>query len=309
MKSIQDFEAPVKEEIQQYKHFYKNSLKSKNKFLDIISNYVHYRKENKLLSLITVLCAKMSGEVTERTFVAASIIDHLYTATQIHDDVEDEGFSKGFNKISGLWKEKLSVLMGDYFLAKGLLLSVEQKSYDLLEIISKTVKEITEAELHTIYLSRDLSLSTEEYLQIIKKKNASIYATSARIGAISSGAKEDFITAMTLFGENYGIALQIKKELIFENTTTNGKYRITLPLIISLGKATETEKNNILSLLQKPVDKGLTEYFQNFTLSNAGIETAESMREEYKTKALENLTELPYSKNLETTKKLLIKTI
>jgi octaprenyl-diphosphate synthase len=309
MANIKDVEAPVKEEILQYKRFYKDTLKSKNKFLDIISNYVHHRKENKLVTLITLLSAKISGEVTEKTFVAASIIDHLYTATQIHDDVEDESFTKGLNKINGLWKEKLSVLMGDYFLAKGLLLSVERKTYDLLEIISKSVKEITEGELDMIYQFRNLSISKDTYLEIIQKKNAAIYATSAQVGAISAGAEEQYVSAMLSFGKNYGMALQIKKEITFENAIKNGKYRNTLPLIISLEKMTDVEKNNILVLLQKPVTKDLTDYFQNFTYSNGGIEIAESLREDYKMRALENLTELPYSRSLEAMKELLNKTI
>lgn len=310
MSGIKEFEVTVKEEIKHYKQYYKSSLKSKTKLVDIIANFVHYRNHNSLLPTITLLSAKVSGKITDNTYVAASIIDHLYTATLIHDDVEDESYgSKGFMKINALWKEKLSVLMGDYFLAKGLLLSVKNKTYDLLEIVSKSVKQITEGELRMIHITKNLLISKEEYFGIIDQKSASLYSACTVVGAISGGADEEAINILSSFGRNYGIALFIRNDLSIQHTITNSRYRITLPLILALQNSDEAEKNKILNYLQYPVTKELTQYLQTFTETNGGVENSIRMMEDYKVKALNDITEFKYSESIEALKQLVNSTV
>lgn len=170
MLHVYTIEKHFREDFLRYRNYYKTALKSKTRILDIIASYVHKRKENSLLPLVTILSAKAAGRTSQNTYVAATIIDLLFTATRIHDDVEDESFSGNyFNKINDLWKEKLSVLMGDYFLAQGLLISVKNKTYDILEIFSKSVKEITEGELRIIYNSSNLNINKKSIWKLLTR--------------------------------------------------------------------------------------------------------------------------------------------
>lgn len=310
MTQIKTLENSVKEEILRYKEYYKNSLKSKTKILDIISSFVHQRKENKILPLITILSAKASGKITDTTYVAAAIIDLLYTATKIHDDVENESSSSNiFNKIDALWKEKLSVLMGDYFLAQGLLISVKNKNYQLLEIYSKSVKEITEGEIQMINNTNNLNLDIKEYFHIIQKKSASLYAACTKSGALSAGADNETINILTSYGINYGTALFIKNDLTIKNTIVNSKYRITLPYILALENSDEQEKIKMTKYLHYPVEKKLTEFLQSYTEKKNGVMEAIKLMEDYKAKAIEDITELQFSNALESLKQLVNKTI
>ena len=310
MSYLKTFESSIKEEIIKYNHYYKNSLKSKIKLLDLIANYIHYKKKNKLFPLLTILSAKVSGTINTNTYVAASIIDHLYIATQIHDDVEDESFSGNiFFKLNALWKEKLSVLMGDYFLAKGLILSVKHKTYDLLEVVSNSIKDITEGEISMLYSIRNIYIIKEEYFEIINRKSASLYSTCTKSGAISAGANDASIEIMSSFGRNFGTALFIKNELNFQNTIRNSKYRITLPFILALENTSDEEKEQMLKYLQSPINKDLTQYLQHFTEAKGGVEKSIRLMEDYKVKALEDITEFPYSTNLETLKQIITSNI
>lgn len=310
MTQVNRLEIPMKEEILKYKNYYKTSIKSKTKILDIIASYVHQRKENKILPLITILSARAAGKTTNDTYVAAAIIDLLYTATKIHDDVQNESYSTNiFTKIDALWKEKLSVLMGDYFLAQGLLISVKNKNYELLEIFSKSVKQITEGELLMIHNTNNLNLELKDYIEIIQKKSATLYSACTKAGAITASADKETINTLSSFGSNFGAALYIKNDLFLKNTITNSKYRLTLPFILALENSDEPEKNKMIKHLQYPVEKGLTEYLQSFTESKNGKAKAIVMLEDYKTRALEDITELPYSPAVEELKKLVSSTI
>jgi len=306
MSFVKIIEGPIKEELLKFKKYHKNSLKSETRILDIISSFVHYQKKNDSIPLITLLSAKISGEITENTLVAASLIDLLYTATLIHDDVQEENFDKKlFSRINDLWKTKLSVLMGDYFLAKGLLLSVKNKTYNLLEIASKSVKEMTEGELQIIYNSRELFINQKNYLEIITKKTASLYSACAMAGAVSAGGNKESIYTLNSFGQNYGLALHISSELNYKSTIKNSKYRITLPLILSLEKVSEAERKKMLNYLQFPINKELTKFIHNFTEKKGGIDDARIIMEDYKTKALDDISEFPYSNIVESFKKMI----
>lgn len=305
MADLKRFERSVKEELSAFKSYYKDSLKSKIKILDVLSNYIHSRKKNDLLPLLTILSAKLTGAVNPDTFAAASIIDHLYTATQIHDDVEEETFSGNiFLKLNALWKEKLSVLMGDYFLAKGLILSVNNKTYDLLEVVSKSIKEFTEGELTIIHYHKNLTINSNDYLDVINLKSASIVSACTTSGAMSAGADKEAVQTMTSFGRNFGMALYIRNELDFSNSIKHAQYRMTLPFLLSLQNSPENEKTKLLKYLQYPVSKDLTKYFQHITEIKGGVENSRRIIEDYKIKALDDLTELPYSESLETVRQI-----
>lgn len=305
MSELKEFESPIKEEILKFKKYSKDSLNSKTKILDIIAGFVHNKKENKLIPLLTLLSAQVSGKITHNTYIAASIIDYLYIATRIHDDVEDESYSENiFNKINTLWKEKLSVLMGDYFLAKGLMHSVHNKTYDILEIASRSVKDFTEGELSMIHINNNLHTNKNDYLEIISKKSASLYSTCTMSGALSAGADKDATEKMKLFGFNFGMAQYIETELLFKNTIRSGKYRITLPLILTLENVSTSEKTKILQHLQYPVENSLTTYFQSYIENNNGLENSIRIMEDYRFKAIEHLTEFPYSNALDTLKSM-----
>jgi octaprenyl-diphosphate synthase len=290
MSGINQFKAPVKEEFIQYKSFYKNALKSKTKIVDLISGYIHTRKKNEIVPLLTLLSAKLGGNVNENTYVAATVIDFLSTATFIHDDVAEENpEKKDYFRIKTLWQSKLSVLMGDYFLAKGLLLSVENKSYSILEIISKAVKEITEGELYNLNFSRKLNITRDEYFEIVNKKTAALMAASTSVGYLSVNPVDNKIQNLINFGKNYGIAYHIKNDL----KLLNEKKTITaanLPLIIALENSTEEEKNEILlnevfSYKEQNIKK-----VQNFIKTKKGTEIAETIINEYEEKAIAELS-------------------
>jgi octaprenyl-diphosphate synthase len=299
------FESTAKRELITYKNHYREAIKSKTRLLDIISNFVHQKKENKTIPLTILLSARACGELTPATYQAAIIIDLLYTATRIHDDVEDEIISgKGFFKINAIWKEKLSVLMGDYFLAKGLLLSVKNKNYDLLEIFSKSVKEITEGELRIKYNSSNLIISIKEYLEIAQQKSSSLYSACALAGALSVGGSKSSQKIITSFGRNFGMALYIKNDLNFEKTIINDRYRLTLPLIFALKNASEEESIKIIRYLQFPVKANISNYIQLFTEQKEGVQKSVRLMEDYKMKAIDDITEFPYSEQIENLKQL-----
>lgn len=295
MTDIEILKAPVKEEYLQYKNYYKNALKSNIKILDFISGFIHSRKENEIVPLLTLLSAKATGNITDQTYTAASIIDFLSTATIIHNEVEDEDvIKKDIFKIKTLWKGKLAVLMGDYFLAKGLLLSVKNKTYNLLEIISKSVKEITEGELYNTYYSRKLLLTKPEYIDIINKKSSSLMSACASIGAISTGAEEDKINALRNFGKNFGIAHHIKTDL--KNLSgTRTKSINSFPLIIALENASETRRNDFVKTINNSTEVDYSAIKQ-FIKSNGGDEGSKLVLNGFINQAKEDLNTVKGSK-------------
>jgi len=187
MPLIDEIRRPIKSEMQEFEKHFRKSMKSNISLLNIITNYLLRRKGKQVRPMFVFLTAGLTGGITASTYNAASLIELLHTATLIHDDVVDEAYERrGFFSINALWKSKVSVLLGDYLLARGLLLSVEQKEYELLRLVSEAVKEMSEGELLQIQKSRKLNITKDEYFEIIRKKTATLIAACTACGVWSS---------------------------------------------------------------------------------------------------------------------------
>ncbi len=214
MSTINKIKSPIKLEMSLFEEKFKESLKTNVSLLDKIMHYIIKRKGKQMRPMFVFLCAKSFDKITDSTYNAASMIELLHTATLVHDDVIDESnFRRGFFSINALWKNKIAVLVGDFLLSRGLLLAVEKEEFQLLKIVSRAVKEMSEGELLQIEKTRRLNITEEIYFEIIRKKTATLIAACCESGASSINTTTDNIESMRLFGENAGIAFQIKDDL------------------------------------------------------------------------------------------------
>ena len=234
-------------------------MKSNVPLLDTIMTYIVKRKGKQIRPMFVFFAAKLFNGINESTYRAASLVELLHTATLVHDDVVDDSDERrGFFSINALWKNKIAVLVGDYLLSKGLLLSVKNKDYNLLDIVSEAVEAMSEGELLQIEKTRNLNLSEEVYFEIIRKKTASLIASCCAIGAASAGASETDIKNMHLFGEKIGIAFQIKDDLLDYGDDVIGKptgidlkeKKLTLPIIYTLNNTNKTTRNTIINTIK-----------------------------------------------------------
>jgi octaprenyl-diphosphate synthase len=261
--------------------------------------------------MFVFLSAGTSGSITESTYRGAALIELLHTATLVHDDVVDEAnYRRGFFSINALWKNKVAVLVGDFLLSRGLLLSVEHKEFRLLEIVSNAVREMSEGELLQMEKSRQLNITEEVYYQIIRQKTASLIASCCAVGASSSGAGEEVVSTMRLFGEKIGMAFQIKDDLFDYGEEEIGKplgidikeKKMTLPLIYAIAKAGWLEKRRILGIVRNNNNnpKKVKEVI-SFVKESGGIQYANEVMNRYHQEALDlirNLPESDYKKSL-----------
>ncbi len=272
MASLKEIKLPVSQELDFFNDYFKQSFRSDVYLLNLITNYVLRSKGKQMRPLLVLLSAKLTGEITPSTYDAATLIELMHTATLIHDDVVDDAASRrGLLTLHKIWKNKITVLIGDYLLSRGLLLAVKNKEYDLLEIVSEAVKEMSEGELLQIEKSKRLDISEEIYFKIIRKKTATLLASCAAAGAKSAGADTKTVEKLKLFGENLGIAFQIKDDILDYNGNKTGKKvgndikekKITLPLLFSLKQAENNEKKKIIKLLRQKnkTDKTIREIF------------------------------------------------
>lgn len=304
MSVVDKIKAPIKDEMEKFEPFFRSSMQTRVPLLNIIMNYLLRRKGKQMRPMFVFLTAKMlKDEVDESTYTAASLIELLHTATLIHDDVVDEAYERrGFFSINALWKSKISVLVGDYLLSKGLLLAVEHNEYELLKIVSVAVREMSEGELLQIQKSRKLNLTEEVYYDIIRKKTASLIAACTACGAKSSGADDSLVKKMWQFGEYVGMAFQIKDDLLdYQNNGGIGKpsgndikeKKLTLPIIYALDKSSLTEKKKMLSIVKRHnKNKQKVQEVIDFVIAKGGIEYASQQMHEYKNKALSLLNEI-----------------
>jgi octaprenyl-diphosphate synthase len=256
--------------------------------------------------MLVFLSAKLNGEFNDRTYHAALTIELLHTATLVHDDVVDESYQRrGFFSVNAIWKNKIAVLVGDFVLAKGMLWSIEHKDYDILNFISAAVRDMSEGEILQIQKARKLDITEEVYFEIIRKKTASLMATSAAVGTCTVTEDTEIIERMRLFGEYAGIAFQIKDDLFdFQKSNLLGKptgndlneKKITLPLIYALNQGSSSERRNVLNIVRKKSKStaDLTEV-SRYIASKGGFDYAEKVMQEYHQKALEQLTPYPDS--------------
>ncbi|GAA4437069.1 polyprenyl synthetase family protein [Ravibacter arvi] len=262
--SISEIQEPIAAEMKAFEPKFREFMKSEVPLLDQIMNYIVRRKGKQLRPMLVFLSAGASGKITESTYRGASMIELLHTATLVHDDVvDDANYRRSFFSINALWKNKIAVLVGDYLFAKGLLLSVNHSEHTILKLVSTAVRELAEGELLQMEKARKLDISEEVYYEIIKRKTASLIAACCAVGASSSGADEDMVRLFHEFGENVGIAFQIKDDLFDYGDLDVGKplgidikeRKMTLPLIFALNQSDRSTKRNIIGIIKNESHK------------------------------------------------------
>ena len=281
---------------------FKASLKSKVSLLDRIMYYIIKRKGKQMRPMFVFLSAKLFKNITEKTYQAASMIELLHTATLVHDDIIDEAnFRRGFFSINAIWKNKIAVLVGDFLLSRGLLLAVKNKAFDLLEIMSVTVQDMSEGELLQIEKARKMDITEEVYFNIIRQKTATLIAACCASGANSAGQNKNTVEKMRLFGEKAGIAFQIKDDLFdYTQNPLLGKptaidireQKMTLPLIYTLNSVSTKLKNRIINIVKNhnTDDKKVAEII-DLVKKNKGLEYAKIKMKAYHQEALDILNE------------------
>lgn len=293
MLKLSDIRQPVAEEMQLFQKSFKKAIHSDVRLLNLISNYILRRKGKQMRPLFVFLTAKMVGSITESTFTAASLIELMHTATLIHDDVVDESYERrGLFSINAIWRSKLSVLMGDYFLARGLLLATSKNDHALLNIVSDTVKEMSEGELLQLQKSRQLNVDTYSYYEVIRKKTATLIASCTASGAQSAGAVPDEIDKLYSMGIDIGMAFQIKDDLFdYQPQGLIGKpagndlkeKKFTLPLIYALEQSSFSEKRSILKLMRNgQMNSNKINYIIDFVKDKNGLLFAEQKMYDFK---------------------------
>jgi octaprenyl-diphosphate synthase len=261
---LDDIKAPIAHEMEDFEQKFRASMKTKVLLLDKIMGYIVKRKGKQMRPMFVFLSAGTCGGIQESTFRGASLIELLHTATLVHDDVVDEAnYRRGFFSVNALWKNKVAVLVGDFLLSRGLILSVQNKDFNLLEIVSEAVREMSEGELLQIEKSRRLDITEEVYYEIIRQKTASLIASCCAVGASSSGSDVDVVKKMRMFGEKIGMAFQIKDDLFDYGEMEIGKpvgidikeKKMTLPLIYALSRSGWMEKRKIISIIRNESEK------------------------------------------------------
>jgi len=290
--------------MEHFEGWFRKSMKSTVPLLDKITHYIIKRKGKQMRPMFVFLSAKAHGNVGDTTYIAASLIELLHTATLVHDDVVDDAhLRRGFFSINSIWKNKIAVLVGDFLLSKGLLLAIKNKRFDLLEIVSTAVEQMSEGELLQIEKARRLDIKEEIYYDIIRQKTASLIASCCATGALSVGADEATVKNMWEFGELTGMAFQIKDDLfdygeggkIGKPTGIDIKeQKMTLPLIYALNNVSKSEKRFIINVVKNHHEdsKKVKEVIQK-VIASGGIEYATQKMEEYRDKALVKLDSLP----------------
>lgn len=306
---------PIQDEMELFEKKFHSSMSSKVALLNRITYYIVNRKGKQMRPMFVFLTAKMfsEGQILERTYRGALVIELIHTATLVHDDVvDDSNKRRGFFSINALWKNKIAVLVGDYLLSKGLLLSIDNGDFDLLKIISVAVREMSEGELLQIEKARKLDISEDVYYEIIRQKTATLIAACCALGACSVKPEDnELVERMRKFGELIGMAFQIKDDLFDYTEEAIGKptgidikeQKMTLPLIYVLNNCSKTEKNWLInSVKNHNKDKKRVKEVIAFVKNNGGLTYAENKMLEFKKQALEliqNFPHSPYKESLE----------
>lgn len=293
----------IAKELKTFEIKFAESVKSQKPSLDRIMKYIIKRKGKQLRPMFVLLCAKLYGEINESTYRAAALVELLHTATLVHDDIVDESLERrGFFSINALWKNKIAVLVGDYLLSKGLLLSTSYNEFKHLHILSDAVRQMSEGELLQLEKARKLNVREDIYFEIIKYKTASLLAAACAVGAWSTSQDDEITNKMALFGEKAGIAFQIKDDLFDYGTEDVGKptgndlkeKKLTLPLIHTLNKISPAERREIIYIVKNQNrDPEKIQYVLDKVVSAGGIAYANEKMLEYRDEALEILFTFP----------------
>ena len=286
----------ISQELQLFEKHFREAVRSRVALLDRIMEYIVKRKGKQIRPMFVLLCAKLGGPITESSYRAASLVELLHTATLVHDDVVDEADERrGFFSINALWKNKIAVLVGDYLLSKGLLLSLNHKDHQILQILSEAVKLMSEGELLQIEKSRKLNLDESVYYDIINGKTASLLASACAAGASSTFESAEQIEQLRLFGEKVGMAFQIKDDLFDYSNKNVGKptgndikeKKLTLPLIYTLNNCDKSIKKKIIYIIKNQnTDKEKVDYVISEVNRLGGIDYATKKMFQFRDEAL-----------------------
>jgi octaprenyl-diphosphate synthase len=304
MSVLSNIRRPVEKEMAEFENYFSHTMRSNIPLLKIVLNYILRRKGKQMRPMLVLLSSKLYGEIEEPSFVAATLIELLHTTSLVHDDVVDDAHERrGALSINALWNSKIAVLVGDYMLSRGLLVSVEKGRYDMLEIVSEAVKAMTEGELLQLQKSRKLNITEEDYFSIIRMKTAALTAACTECGAKAITDDTDILQNMKLFGETLGMAFQIRDDVLdYEANGLTGKpagndikeKKITLPLIHVLQKCDRSTRNEILKII-RITKKSSSEVRRVIDLvyQYGGIDYAVDMMHLYRDKALAILDTCP----------------
>ena len=295
----------IGEELNTFEKKFSEAVKSQTMLLDRIMKYIIKRKGKQLRPMFVFLSAKLHGEVNESTYRAAALVELLHTATLVHDDVVDESLERrGFFSINAIWKNKIAVLVGDYLLSKGLLLSTSNNDFEHLHLLSEAVKQMSEGELLQIEKSRKLNLKEDIYFEIIRNKTASLLSSACAVGAYSTSKDKDISNKMKLFGEKVGIAFQIKDDLFDYSKEDIGKptgndikeKKLTLPLIYTLNKVAASKRRELIYIIKNENrDLVKVKYVIDIVVEEGGISYAIEKMNQYRDDALVILHSFPDS--------------
>ncbi|MEM6397086.1 MAG: polyprenyl synthetase family protein [Bacteroidota bacterium] len=304
-KPLDHIKQPIDEELREFEKRFRDALRSPVPLMDRITYYIVQRKGKQVRPMFLFLAAKVCGEINNNSYVAASMVELLHTATLVHDDVVDESHKRrGFFSINAIWKNKIAVLVGDYFLSRGLLIALESKQYRILEIISVAMQTMAEGELLQSQKSRKLNITEEVYYDIIRRKTASLIAASCEAGAASVTENVEDHERMRLFGEKVGMAFQIRDDLFDFGFDEVGKplgidikeKKLTLPLIHALEGTDRKRKRQIVNIVKRHNEdpKKVAEVI-DFVRNSDGMNYARKVMYRYRDEAFELLHQWPDS--------------
>lgn len=280
--NLKTISEPVQKELDEFDEIFSGSLKSNVSYIDLITKYILKQKGKKIRPLLVLLSAKACGEINSRTYIAATLVELLHTATLIHDDVVDEAKTRrGIASINAVWKNKAAVLIGDYLLSKGLLISLDNNEYDFLQVTSEAVRRMSEGELLQIQKARNFDATEATYFKVISDKTASLIKTCCKLGSLSSAKDKSLVEALSVFGENTGVAFQIRddildytgrKKLLGKSTGNDLKEKkFTLPLIVALRNAPKGKASEMMKLIKSDSKRKFDSVY-HFVLEYGGID-------------------------------------
>ncbi len=305
---LQTISRPIQRHLEHFEIVFRDSIKSQVGLVDLVTKYVLKQKGKKVRPILVLLTAEACGGVNEKSFRGATLVEILHTATLIHDDVVDESDTRrGLASINAIWKNKIAVLMGDFLLSKGLLLSLQNDDFRFLQITSNAVRRMSEGEIHQIQKSRKLDMDEETYLKIIGDKTASLISTCCEIGAYSSTDDANLHRLMREYGENVGLAFQIRDDLLdfVGRRSITGKptgldlseKKLTLPLIHALSTGSKSDGREILGMIRSGGKKMDLKRVVQFVDANGGLDYAVRRAREFADGAIATLAALPESES------------
>lgn len=313
---VEEIKRPIFENMKFFEQKFYESMKSQVPLLDKITRFIVNTKGKQMRPMFVFLCAKLVGEVNDKTYRAASMIELIHTATLVHDDIVDESFKRrNFFSINALWKNKIAVLVGDYLLSKSVLLSTDNEDFDLLSVVSRTIREMSEGELLQLEKARKLDITEEVYYEIIRQKTATLISACCELGVLSNYEKGDLSEQMREFGILTGMAFQIKDDL-FDYLSKNiiGKpvgidikeQKMTLPLIYALKKASEKDRKYYFNTIKRyNSDEKRVRELISFVKESGGLDYAMDVMKNFQHKAKEKLLNFPDSQAKESLLKML----